>query len=209
MDQLNVLSKNVEEYTETVMSNPYAMAVLKISLILYAARIAPNPPTYLQDLFKNVFFKIAAIALILYFVEVDFQLAIILAIIYVLGMNVLSGRGIFESFAEFKNKAEVKSDYTLITPKSMIYPGCVDVKVADLLAMFEGDRAELQQAAQLSFQQLMHAAKDKPTQEQLERIARATGLPYNVEINDENAPYVATLFVNYNATVNDSCRPPQ
>lgn len=209
MDQLNVLSQNVEQYTESVMGNPYVMAVLKISLILYAARIAPNPPAYLQTILENVFFKIAAIALILYFVEVDFQLALILAIIYVLGMNVLAGRGVFESFAEFKPKSEIKSDFTLISPQSMVYPGCVNVKLQDLLEMFNGDKAQLQQAAQLSFQQLMHSSKDKPAQEQLEKIARATGLPYNVEINDENAPFVATLFVNYNATVNDSCRPPQ
>lgn len=209
MDQVNVLSQKVEEYSESVMMNPYIMAVVKISLILYAARIAPNPPTYLQDLLENVFFKIGAIALILYFVELDFQLALILAIIYVLGMNVLSGRGVFESFGEFTPNAEVKGEYTLISPKAMVYPGCVDVKVADLLAMFDGDKAQLQQAAQLSFQQLAHSVKDKPAKEQLERIARATGLPYNVEINDENAPFVATLFVNYNATVNDTCRPPQ
>lgn len=209
MDQLSIISQNVEEYRESVMSNPYVMAVLKISLILYAARIAPNPPEYVQNVFKNVFFKIATIALILYFVEVDFQLALILAIIYVIGMNVLSGRGVFESFAEFKSNAYVKSDYTLISPQTMIYPGCTNVKLADLLAMFNGDHSQLQQAAQLSFQQLMHAAKDKPAEEQLQRIARATGLPYNIEINDENAPFIATLFVNYNATVNDSCSPPQ
>jgi len=209
MDQLNIISQSVEEYRESAMSNPYVMAILKISLILYAARIAPNPPEYLQTLFKNVFFKIAAIALILYFVEVDFQMALILAIIYVVGMNVLSGRGLLESFAEFKHKAEVESDYTLISPQHMLYPGCIDVKLDDLLAMFNGDKAQLQQAAQLSFQQLMYAAKDKPAEEQLERIARATGLPYNIEISDENAPFIATLFVNYNATVNDSCRPPQ
>jgi hypothetical protein len=209
MDQLNVFTQNVEDYTETVMTNPYVMAVLKVSLILYAARIAPNPPQYLQDLLKNVFFKIGAIAMILYFVELDFQLALILAIIYVLGMNVLSGRGVFESFAEFKSNAEVKSEYTLISPQTMVYPGCANVKLTDLLAMFEGDKSQLQQAAQLTFQQLMFAAKDKPAQEQLERLARATGLPYNMDINDETAPYVATLFVNYNATVNDSCQPPQ
>ena len=209
MDQLNVISQTVEEYTEPIMTNPYVMAIVKISLILYAAKIAPNPPAFIQSLFENVFFKIAAISVILYFVENDFQLAIILAIIYVLGMNVLSGRGVFESFADFKNKAEIKSDSTLISPQSAIYPGCVDTKLADLLDMFNGDKAELQQAAQLSFQQLAYDFKDKPANEQLERIARATGLPYNMEINDENAPFIATLFVNYNATVNDTCRPPQ
>ena len=37
------------------LSNPYVMAVIKVSLALYAAQLAPAAPAYLQNLFKNTF----------------------------------------------------------------------------------------------------------------------------------------------------------
>lgn len=207
MDQVNMVTQSIQSYTEPVLRNPYVMAILKVSLILYAARIAPNPPSYLQALFENTFFKILAIFMIMVFVDVDFQLAIIFATIYVVTMNYLSGRKLLESFAPFDKDAKFDEAATLISPTGHIFPGCVNVKVDDLLSLFEGDSAQLQRAAQLSFQHLVSNLKDKPAKERLERIARATGLPYNLEINDTNAPYIATLLVNYNVEVNDSCRP--
>jgi hypothetical protein len=209
MDQLNQVTKTLQSYSEPVLRNPYVMAILKVSLILYAARIAPNPPVYLQRLFENTFFKIFAIFLIMIFVDVDFQLAILFATIYVITMNYLSGRKLLESFAPFDKDAKFDERATLISPTGHIFPSCVNVKVDDLLKLFEGDSAQLQRAAHLSFQHLVSNMKDTPAKERLERIARVTGLPSNLEINDANAPYVATLLVNYNVEVNESCRPPQ
>lgn len=207
MDQVTMIGESLQRYSEPVLKNPYVMAVLKVSLILYAAQIAPNPPAFLQTLFENTFFKIFAIFLIMVFVDVDFQLAILFATIYVITMNYLSGRQLLESFAPFDKDAKFDEVATLISPTGHIFPGCVDVKVDDLLKLFEGDSAQLQRAAQLSFQHLVSNMKDKSAKERLERIARATGLPYNLEINDKNAPYIATLLVNYNVEINESCRP--
>ena len=47
-------------------------------------------------------------------------------------------------------------------------------------------------------------AKDR-----LLKVAYYAGLPYNVEINDENAPWIATLLVNYNFIVSETCRAPK
>ena len=95
---LNDLSTKVEQTIRPVMTNPYVMAVLKVGLVLYAARIAPAPPALASQLFGNTFFKILAIFAIAYFAEVDFQLSILLAIVFVLGTNLLSGRKLLESF---------------------------------------------------------------------------------------------------------------
>jgi hypothetical protein len=93
----------IEKQIEYPMSNPYIMAFVKVTLALYAVQIAPRPPQYLSDFFQNTFAKIALITIIVYLSNKDLQLALLLSIIYVSGMNLLSGRGIFESFSDYSS----------------------------------------------------------------------------------------------------------
>jgi hypothetical protein len=189
------------------------MAVLKVTLILYAAQIAPSPPAYITALFKNVYVKLLAIFLIIYLAEKDIQLAILISVIYVFGMNLLSGRGLLESFsnyAEYSNEYKSYGNMKLIEPKSMLYPGCESITMEELYKLFEGDNEKLQTSVQYSFQELMKNIKSKDDKEKLVKIAYAAGLPYNLSFDKpETAPYIATLLVNYGYKVNDKCQPPQ
>ena len=188
------------------------MAVLKVSLILYASQIAPAAPAYITNLFKNVYVKLLLVFLISYLAEKDIQLAILISVIYVLGMNLLSGRGIFESFsnyAEYSNEYKSYGNMKLIEPKTMIYPACENITMQDLYKLFEGDNEKLQSSVQYSFQELMKNTKSKDNKEVLKQLAYAAGLPYNLSFDKpETAPYIATLLVNYGYTVNHVCKPP-
>ena len=226
MESLQNIQTAVQSNLNTLLQNPYLMAVLKVGLILYASRIAPKMPSYVQNTFENTFVKIIAIALLAYVSEVDFQLAILLAIVLVLGTNLLGGRGIFESYNNvgFNNVGEYQSDMTkytnllgkpaqvgkfkLMESLSDNYPGCNKVTLKDLLALFNGDAPKLQKTVQYAFSELnaILAGKDK---ENLLRVARAAGLPYNVELSDENAPLIATILLNYGYKVSDTCQAPQ
>ena len=201
-----------------ILSNPYIMTVAKVLLILYASQIAPQAPSYITDIFKNTFVKIALITLIVFMTQHDLQFALIFAIIFVLGMNVLSKRKMFESYTNLNSSdyASYSKDYKpygnakLLDPKNEIYPGCLNVTYANLLQTFDNDHYKLQQSAQYAFQQLL---KDKTftdieSKDRLVKSARMAGLPYNLELNDENAPWIATLLLNYGFNITETCKPP-
>lgn len=207
MEYLKSMEKGLQGQ---VLGNPYIMAVLKVTLALYAAQIAPSPPQYLKDFFQNTFAKVFLIALIIYLSEKDLQLALVISIIYVFGMNYLSGRGYLESFADYSSEYKVEGSGKLVEPKTVLYPGCEDVTMDDLIQMFEGDHNKFKNAVQYSFQELMLRSKTKNSKEMLMKLAMAAGLPYNLSFDKpETAPYIATLLVNYGFNVKDKCQPPQ
>jgi hypothetical protein len=208
MEYIRQSTQFLENSLAYPLSNPYIMAVLKISLALYGAQIAPKSPKYIEDLFKNTFVKILLIFLIIYLSERDFQLAILLAVIYVLGMNIASGRGVFESFSNYSSEYK-GSGAKMLEPKTMLYPGCSDVTMDDLYKMFEGNQTKMQNSVQYSFQELLLKSKTKDSKELVMKLAYAAGLPYNLSFDKpETAPYIATLLVNYGFEINDKCQPP-
>lgn len=203
----------------TLLSNPYFSTTTKILLLLYASQIVPTAPSYMIDMFKNIYVKIGLIALLMYLTLYDFQYSLIFAIILVLGMNAASGRSLFESYMNLDNmdnaadfsKTYTPSDkFTLLEPKNHIFPGCANITQADLLRIFDNDNYKLHKSAQHAFYELLQdSSADAEAKDRLLSMARKAGLPYNIEINDENAPYIATLLVNYNFIVTDTCKPPQ
>lgn len=224
--------KNVEAIIKSkldpVLQNPYVMAVLKISLILYAAQIAPRLPSMASATLQNTFVKIAAIALTAYIAEVDFQLAIILAIIFVIGINASAGRGFFESYenmgmmedqgpfyadqTKYQNllqKPAVVGNAILLNSNSDNYSGCNDIKMVDLLAVFDNDKLKLQNTVMYAFKELANQLpKDSDAMSNLVKIAKACGLPGNVQFNDSTASLIATVLVNYGFKINKTCQPP-
>lgn len=217
MNQINNTTKMIEAQLDQPLSNPYIMAILKISLALFGSRIAPRPPQYIQDIFKNTYAKIALISLIIYISERDLQLALLISIIFVLGSNFLSGRDILESFqsisgrelADYSSKYDITNKMQLLESKSDIYPGCENITMEDLQRVFDGDASKFSKAVNKSFRDLISTAKDKSSKDRLMTIARYAGLSdYMTFDNPETAPYLATLLVNYGFNLNDTCQPP-
>lgn len=207
MESVKNISMIVEKNLDKVLSNPYVMAVLKITLALYAAQLAPKLPTGASTLFDNTFVKIIAVALISYLANKDFQLSIMLAVVFVLGANVASGRNALESFAAIDASA-VKGNAKLIEPKAMIYPGCQNITMQDLIDAFDGNAIQMQNAVMTTYKQLLLKIKDKEAKDKVMTIAHAIGLPYNVPLNEENAPYYATILMYVGFAFDDTCKQP-
>lgn len=205
--QLPELPKRIN-MLDQFLENPYLMAFIKVSLVLYAATVAPKLPNNVKQVFENTYFKIAFIFLMLYISQMDFQLSLILAIAYVVSINLLSGRSALESFADFK-KFEGESAQKLIEPQSVVFPGCNDIKLDDLLNAFKQDRIALQTSIRYVYHRLLQEDKSTDEHQRLLKFARMSGLPYNVELNDRNAPFIATLLLYYGFEFSDSCKPPQ
>lgn len=208
MEQFKQISKRTEDFIQPVMNNPYFMAILKITLTLYAVHIAPNPPDFMKDLFKNTYFKMLALTFILYISQMDFQLSIILAVAFVVSMNVLAGRGALESFANYSDKYTPVGTSTLIEPHIHIHPSCLNVTQDELVALFGGDNIKLQSSINQAYRQLLSSTKGT-AKEVLYKFAYAMGLPYNVKWEEPTtAPLVATLLINAGVIVSDTCKPP-
>lgn len=223
MDVINKTEQMVKQNLDKILQNPYVMAVLKIVLVLYASSLAPRLPTVVQTTFANTFVKIIAVALIAYLAEVDFQLAIILAVIFVLGINASSGRGIFESYTNpdaqyFTDQTKytnllgqpaVVGNAVLLDSSSDNYSSCNNVKMADLLSVFDNDKLKLQDTVMYAYHSLIQQLPQGSTaQANLESIAKAIGIPGNMEFTDENASTIATILLNAGFAINDKCRPP-
>lgn len=190
------------------LQNEYLMALIKVVLVIYAFKFAPELPEQAQKFFDNSLVKMAGIALIIVVSQAgDFQMAILLAIALVMSINLLSGRGFLENYAEFVKEQHDNS--RLLEPKSMIYPGCMSIKVSDLLDAFKQDAVALQNTVRYVFHQLMKSDLDVDAKNRLLRYARMAGLPYNVEISDETAPLIATLLMQYGFKFGETCHAPQ
>jgi hypothetical protein len=70
-------------------------------------------------------------------------------------------------------------------PKSAIYPGCMNIKTSDLLESFENDKEQLLNAMIIS------------------------RVPYNVKIDDLNAPIIATYLLNHGFALKSPCAFPK
>lgn len=208
MDSVKYTLSAVQKSSNFVLGNPYIMAIIKISLALYAAQIGPKLPSVAQQWLQNTYVKIALLIVMIYLSEKDFQLAVILAIAYVVLMNVLSGRGPLESFANYSSEYK-KSGQTLIEPVTMIYPGCEKLTMDDLGKVFDGDREELVKNANYAFRELIQKYKSQAGKETLTKIAYAAGLPYNRDFTDEHAPYIATILMYQGMHLSDSCTQPK
>jgi hypothetical protein len=74
--------------------------------------------------------------------------------------------------------------FKIISPGPDVYPGCVDITVKDLLLLFDGDEMKLRGA--------------------MEKF----GIPYDLDLNDTNAPIIATYFINFGHRITDTCTAP-
>lgn len=199
--------KTLNNMMDKIYGNPYVMAIVKTSLILYASQIAPRLNSY--SIFDNVFVKILAIGLLLYSAErKDFQMAILIALVYVMSINVASGRGLFEPFADFSSKYTAQNNAKLIEPMTHVYPGCQNITIQHLVDAFDGDREKLIAVVKNAYAELEKNMKESDTKTKILRLARAVGLPHKYELKEEHAPYIATLLVYSGFTVNELCAPP-
>jgi hypothetical protein len=219
---LNNISSKLEQTIVPVIKNPYVMGILKIVLVLYAAKIAPNPPGLASKLFENTFFKIAAVFVIAFLAEFDFQLSLLLAIVFVLGTNLLSGRNMLESFingAPFTTdrtkmtnifgKPAVFNSQQLLESKTDNYPGCNNVSADDLLALFGGDSLKMQKNIHYAIKDLMDALPNGDAKAKLVAVAKLVGVADNVVVvNDDTAPFIATMLLQYGFIVSDTCKIP-
>jgi hypothetical protein len=80
--------------------NKYFFAVFSIFMFMYAAQIRPTLPKFMMDLFQNPIFRVAILFLILVRGYKDPQFSLIVAVAFLLIMNVVNEQLFKETFAD-------------------------------------------------------------------------------------------------------------
>lgn len=80
--------------------NKYFFAVFSIFMFMYAVQIRPTLPKFMMDLFQNPIFRVAILFLILVRGYKDPQFSLIVAVAFLLIMNVVNEQLFQENFAD-------------------------------------------------------------------------------------------------------------
>lgn len=157
------------KFVDPVLQSPILSLLLSYLVVLNIIYSTDVIPKQLLFVLKNDIYKVVITFLSVYSVTGNvlssFILVLALFIVYY----------ILKKFTE---------NFELISPDTDSMPGCVDIKVSDLLALFDGDEEKLKKA--------MYTSR----------------VPLDVHLDDINAPLIATYLVNFGYKISDKCRPP-
>jgi hypothetical protein len=80
--------------------NKYFFAVFSVFMFMYAAQIRPTLPKFIMDLFQNPIFRVAILFLVLVRGYKDPQFSLIIAVAFLLIMNVVNEQLFKETFSD-------------------------------------------------------------------------------------------------------------
>ncbi len=83
-----------------ISNNKYVSTAITIGLGLYVALLGPNLPKFVKDLFSNTLFRILILFLVVVRGNKDPQMAIMIAVAFVLTLDYIYVRDVKEKFAE-------------------------------------------------------------------------------------------------------------
>ena len=92
--------KRADSSFGNILGNPYMYGLLVVLLAMYGPRLAPKLPTEVRKLFDSVYFKGVVMALVVYLTVSNLQLALIVAVGFMLGLHILNSLDVKERFAQ-------------------------------------------------------------------------------------------------------------
>lgn len=166
MDKVNLV---LYRYVKPTLENPVIRLLIIWLTVISIVFSITDLPMFIQQIFHSIFFKVIITFLGFYTVTGD------------LVSSVLAS-GII--LCVFYLAIYFKEGFKMVFPTPDIYPGCVGIKMADILAIYNGDVAKLKSD--------LHAI----------------GMPYSVQLTDDNAPYIGTYLVGFGKMMSQTCKPP-
>lgn len=84
------------------LNNPYVSATLTLFLVLYGGMAKPDLPDFVMDLFDNPLFRVAVLFLIAFTASKNAQVALVVAVVFTVTMNLVSERKMAEGFMAYQ-----------------------------------------------------------------------------------------------------------
>lgn len=107
------------------MGNPVVKALIMIFLFTYGWLAMPRLPPFLMNLFEFALFRVFVVFLMAYLATNKAGLSLVVAVSFMVVVNLLAGFGVTETFLPQQNTNTKAS--------------CLGVKMADISAMFNDD----------------------------------------------------------------------
>ena len=85
-----------------LMNNPYFSAGLTLFLVLYGGMAKPDLPDFVMDLFDNALFRVLVLFLIAFTSVRNSQVALVVAVVFTITMNLVSERKMAEGFMAYQ-----------------------------------------------------------------------------------------------------------
>lgn len=201
MNSVDTLNQTVDSFVRKGLQNKYALTTLLFLSIAYGSIIAPKPPAFLIHVFNSTLFKVLFFTFVAISAQLNFGVALLMAVSFIVLTNTLGDK---ESFADFKRETSV-SGLKMLDPRTAIEYGCNSMTLQDLTKAFGNDNKKLQETVKFAYKDLLRQLTDKTDKERLLYMAYAVGLPHNVQFNDENAPYIASMLIQWGFYFNEKC----
>jgi hypothetical protein len=171
---MNTLYTDFNDKSNTLLdfvitNNKVIKVVLAMSFMMYGSLAAPAFPKQYLWILDNQFFKVFFLGFIAWTSQHDPLLGIATAVVFLIVIDLIN-----------KNQME-----NFEGPKSGIYPGCLNIKAADILESFDNNKEQLLNAMMIS------------------------RIPYNVTIDDHHAPLIATYLLNHGFALKSPCSFPK
>ena len=97
MDYVKTFDNTINETLNQYMKKPtFIKGIVHLLLVLYAARIAPAPPTSVLKIFGNQYFKLFVFSLILWTAQVSPATSILIALAFMVSFNYLNQKPMWE-----------------------------------------------------------------------------------------------------------------
>lgn len=88
----------LQNQLQNALNNQYFSAALSLFLVLYAGLAKPQLPDVVSGLFDNALFRLVILFLVAYLSSRNAQVAILVAVAFVVSMNMLSEQRMTEGF---------------------------------------------------------------------------------------------------------------
>jgi len=157
--------KTIDPVFETPLINTVLIWLVVINIVFHINDIPEN----FQNILKSSVMRFVLTFTGVYLVSKDVKSSLLVSLV------------VFSSFHLLKLAIE---KFDIISPTFNSVPGCVNVKVDDLMDLFKGDKKKLK------------------------RVMYASGVPLNLKLNNKNAPLIATYLVNFGHKVTENCKLP-
>ena len=169
MDKIEPIRKTVEKYIEPILSNKFVEIIVSWIIIISIVYTLEDLPPNVKQIITHPVSKTIITFIAFYTITKKLYMSI--------GVTVV----ILSLFYGLKN---LKEHFELVWPQTNTYPNCSDIKVKDLLTVFDNNELSLKKAMYMC------------------------NIPLNISLNDLNAPLIATYLINYGYKVSTTCQPP-
>src|SRR6056300_882652 len=101
----------VKQNLDSMLGVPFVSSAVTLGLAFYAYKAGPELPSFVEELFLNVFFQVFVGFMVLYMTTGNVMLSLVVSVVFIYGMKMLSGmkEGMFGgNFEDEVKKANVQ-----------------------------------------------------------------------------------------------------